>query len=162
MKTMGPRTLHRLFGLGVALKGLDGVLEVLGGLMFLILGPANLNAVVLFLTAHEISEDPGDLIANALRHSVRHLSPDTTLFAAAYLTGHGLAKMLLAGGLLRGKLWAYPTALWFLAAFVGYQMYRFALGHSLALLALTVVDMVVMWLIWREYRHLRARRTAGA
>lgn len=162
MRTMQRHTLHRLFRLGVAVKGLDGALEVLGGLMFLVVNPRTLNAAVLFLTAHEISEDPSDLIATALRRGVRHLTPDTTLFAGAYLAGHGLVKVLLVAGLLRGKLWAYPAALWFLAAFAGYQAYRFALGHSAALLALTIVDLAVMWLIWREYRDLKARGTARA
>lgn len=159
---MGQRTLHRLFSLGVALKALDGALEVLGGLTFLIVDPRTLNTAVLFLTAHEISEDPSDLIATALRRGVRHLSPDTTLFAGIYLTGHGLVKVLLAAGLLRGQLWAYPAALWFLAAFASYQAYRVALGHSLALLALTILDVIVMWLVWREYRYLKARTTGSA
>lgn len=158
MKAMERRTLHRLFGLGVALKGLDGVLELLGGLTFLVVDPRTLSALVRFLTAHELSEDPSDLVANALRHAVGHLSADTSLFAGAYLAGHGLVKVLLVAGLLRGRLWAYPTALWFMAAFVAYQGYRFTLGHSLALLALTLVDAVVMWLIWREYRYLKTAR----
>ena len=157
MKAMQRRTLHRLFRLGVAVKGLDGALELLGGLIFMIVDPRTLNAVVLFLTAHEISEDPSDLIANTLRRGVQHLSTDTTLFAGAYLAGHGLVKVFLVAGLLRGKLRVYPAALWFLAAFAGYQSYRFALDHSLALLALTIVDLVVMWLIWWEYRSLKAR-----
>jgi uncharacterized membrane protein len=162
LKTMQRRTLHRLFHLGVVVKGLDGALEVLGGLMFLVVDPRTLNALVLFLTAHEISEDPADLIATALRRGVRHLSFDTTVFAGAYLAGHGFVKVLLAAGLLQGRLWAYPAALWFLAAFAGYQTYRVALGHSVALLALTLLDVIVMSLIWREYRYLKARGPARA
>ena len=49
----------------------------------------------------------------------------------------------------------------FLAAFAGYQSYRFALDHSPALLALTIVDLVVMWLIWWEYRSLKARAASA-
>ena len=82
------------------------------------------------------------------------------VFAANAFALLGLrALFFLVAGLLRGKLWVYPAALWFLAAFAGYQSYRFALDHSLALLALTIVDLVVMWLIWREYRY---RKTGAA
>lgn len=105
-----------------------------------------------FLTANELSEDPSDLVANAARRAVAHLSHDTTAFAAAYLVGHGLMKLIVAAGLLRRRAWAFPTALALLAAFVAYQGYRVALGHSLPLAVLTLLDVAIGWVIWREYR----------
>ena len=36
-----------------------------------------------------------------------------------------------------------------------YQLFRFRVTHSPWLLALTVVDIVVIWLTWHEYRYLR-------
>jgi uncharacterized membrane protein len=38
------------------------------------------------------------------------------------------------------------------AAFVVYQLYRFLFTHSLWLIALTVLDLIVAFLIWREYQ----------
>lgn len=153
--------LHRLFGVGVGLKGIDGVLEVIGGLVFLIARPETLTALVRFLTAHEISEDPSDLIANVLRRAVWHLVTDTKTFAGAYLLGHGLVKIVLVAGLLRGARWSYPTALWFLGCFVAYQAYRIALSTSLGLVVLTVFDLGVMYLIWREYRVWKGAESEG-
>jgi uncharacterized membrane protein len=158
---MGPgrrRELHRLFEAGVLLKGIDGILETAGGVLLQFMSLKALNAVLLFLTAHELSEDPGDLVARALYRAVHELSPETKSFAAAYLVAHGVVKVFLAVLLLRGKLWAYPTALWFLGAFTLYQIYRFALTYSPGQLALTILDLVVMLLIWLEYR---ARRGGG-
>jgi uncharacterized membrane protein len=156
------RTLRRLFDLGVIIKGLDGVLEVAGGILFLVVNPQTLSTLVLSLTAHEVSEDPSDLVANLLRQGFGHLSVNTTHFAGAYLLGHGLAKLFLAASLLRGKLWAYPAALWFLGAFVLYQVYRIVLAPSLALTALTLFDVVVMALVSHEYRlRKQARLTSG-
>ena len=156
------RTLRRLFDLGVIFKGIDGALEVAGGVLFLVIDPRTLSTIVRSLTAHEISEDPSDLVANLLRHGLGHLSSNTTLFTGAYLLGHGLVKLFLMVFLLREKLWAYLAALWFLGAFVPYQVYRIVLTHSLGLIALTVFDLVVMALIWHEY-HVRtqARLTSG-
>ena len=65
---------------------------------------------------------------------------------------HGLIKILLVAGLLLGRLWAYPLSLWFLAVFIVYQTYGFLFTHSLWLIALTVVDLIVAFLIWREYQ----------
>jgi len=155
-------TLRRLFDLGVIIKGIDGALEIAGGVLFLVVDPQALSTIVLSLTAHEISEDPSDLVANLLRDGLGHLSSNTTIFAGAYLLGHGLVKLFLVVFLLRGKLWAYLAALWFLGAFVPYQVYRIVLTHSVGLIALTVFDLVVMVLIWHEYQvRKQARRTSA-
>ena len=50
---------------------------------------------------------------------------------------------------------SYVVSLWFLAAFIAYQTYRFFFTHSLWLIALTVLDLAVAFLIWREYRQVR-------
>jgi uncharacterized membrane protein len=115
---------------------------------------------VRFLTANELSEDPGDVVANAIRRMSAHLTSDVAAFAAIYLVAHGIVKLLLAGGLLRRRTWAFPTALVVLGAFVVYQSYRFAIGHSLALAVLTVADLVVIWAVWREFRLILGARPA--
>jgi uncharacterized membrane protein len=157
MRSWTRRKLHRLFEAGVILKGLDGVLETVGGVLFLFVGPLTLHRLVFFLTAHELSEDPHDFLARGLRHLVETLSPDTKLFASLYLVVHGLIKLVLVAGLLRGRLWAYPTAVGFLGVFVAYQLYRFAHTHSLALLGLTLFDVCIVFLVWQEYRSRRGK-----
>ncbi len=150
---------RQLFRIGIFLKALDGVLEVGGGILLLVASKESLNDVVAFLTQHELAEDPHDLIANYLVHLVHHLSLSTQRFGALYLLVHGVLKVFLVVGLLRDRLWAYPAALIFLTAFIGYQCYRFTLTHSLALILLTLFDIVIVFLIWHEYRYLR--RTGG-
>jgi len=65
-------------------------------------------------------------------------------------------KIALVAGLLSGARWAYPTSLVVMAMFVVYQLYRFSFTHGLALLVLTVFDLFVIALIWREWRRLAA------
>lgn len=152
------RTLHRLFLVSVWIKGLAGLLETVGGFLFFFVGQRRLEALVIFLTAPELSEDPNDWIATHLSRAVKKLSPDTKLFASAYLIIHGVIKLFLVAGLLQGRLWAYPVSLWFLAVFIAYQCYRFAHTQSIWLVLLSVFDLVVAFLIWREYRGLQDRR----
>jgi uncharacterized membrane protein len=144
-----------LFRVGILLKGIDGFMELIGGLVLLSLAREFLSRTVALVTAHELSEDPHDLLANALTHTVSLLSADTRRFAGAYLVGHGCIKIVLVAGLWREKRWAYPFALWFLGAFVVYQLYRFAHTHSLVLLAFTALDVFILWAIWRDYRLRR-------
>jgi uncharacterized membrane protein len=146
--------LHRVFALGIWVKGIDGVLEIIGGVVFLLTSNAALNRLVTTLTQHELVEDPHDWIANAARQTTAQLSASTKLFGGVYLIAHGLAKVVLVVGLLRGKSWAYPVAIAFLGLFIAYQCYRLSYQFSLGLLLLTLFDGVIVALIWREYRSL--------
>jgi uncharacterized membrane protein len=120
-----------------------------------LVSPDALSRLVVVLTQHELSEDPNDWIATSLRHAAHNLSLDTKLFVSVYLIGHGVIKLFLVAGLIRQKVWAYPTALSVLAIFVLYQLYRFAHTCSAALLAFTAFDILVASLVGREYRLRR-------
>jgi uncharacterized membrane protein len=143
--------LDQTFEVGIILKGLDGVLEVLGGLLLLV-SPATINRVVTSLTQHELSEDPHDILANHLLKTAHGLTGSAVLFGAVYLLAHGLVKVVLVAALLKNQLWAYPWTIVFLGVFIVYQLYRLSLKPSLGLTALTIFDAVIAWLTWREYR----------
>jgi uncharacterized membrane protein len=150
--------LDRTFAVGIILKGLDGVLEVVGGLLLLVLSPATIDRLTRVLTQHELSEDPNDFLFTRLLHAAGTLTGSSVRFGAAYLVSHGVVKIVLVTALLRNKLWAYPWMIAFLIAFIAYQLYRMTFAFSVGLLALTVFDVFVVWLTYREYGRQRARR----
>jgi uncharacterized membrane protein len=161
-KPLSP-ALDKTFKIGLVLKGLDGILEVIGGILLLFLTPAAIQHLVRVLTAHELSEDPHDLIARYLLHTTAHLHHGTTLFGAIYLLSHGIAKIVLVALVLKDKLWAYPWLIGLLLAFIGYQLYQITAVHfSAGLTLLTVFDAALVWLTWREYRAKRAMRYQAA
>jgi uncharacterized membrane protein len=147
--------LDRTFEISIIAKGLDGLVELIGGLLLLVVTPATINRVVAGITQHELSEDPHDLIANSLLHLSNGLTGSAVRFAAAYLLLHGIVKVVLVVALLRDKMWAYPWMIAFLLAFIAYQLYRIALSPTAWLIALTVFDAFVAWLTWREWRKQR-------
>jgi len=118
----GHRLLDRTFFVSVIVKGLHGLLELVGGILLLMVKPDQINAVTRFLTQHEIDQDPHDFIDTRLRTLTAHLSVSSTLFDAAYLLLHGIVKMVLVWALLRGHLRAYPWTIAFLLAFIGFQL----------------------------------------
>lgn len=158
----GHRALNDTFTVAVLLKGAAGVVETVGGLLLLVIHGDTLNNLAVSWTRSELSKDPHDFVArNILR--VAHGLHGRPVFAAAYLLSHGAVKIILVAAMLRNKLWAYPATLAFLAAFIVYQAYRFALAASLGLALLTLFDLVVMWVVWREYQlHARARPPSQA
>lgn len=155
-------SLDRTFRISVTLKGLDGALELIGGLILLFVRPATISHVARFLTQHELSQDPHDFLARHLLRSAGHLAHGTTIFAALYLLSHGLAKVVLVVAVLRNELWAYPGMIVLLLAFIVYQLYRLTVVRlSLGLSLLTVFDAFVVWLTWREYESKRASPTTN-
>lgn len=146
--------LHQSFIAGVWLKGAVGGIQALGGALLLLVDRSRIASMAIYLTRPELAEDPRDPVALFLRHSAASLgSGNSKSFAAAYLLAHGLIKLLLVAGLLRRKLWSYPASLWVLGAFVAYQVDRYVATRSPWLIVLTVVDVVVIALVWHEWRH---------
>jgi uncharacterized membrane protein len=150
------QVFHLLFYLSVIGKGFDGVLEIVGGVLLIFISPHRIYSVMRFLTQHELSEDPNDLIANYLLNIAQHLTKNVTLFAAAYLLWHGAVKVGLVAALLLKRRWAYPAAIVAFSLFLIYQLYRYSHTRSTGLLALSIADVVVIILTWIEYRRLQA------
>ena len=146
-----------LFRISVAMKGLDGFLEVVGGVALWVVSPGLIVRIVGWLTQDEITEDPHDLVANYLRRSVSHFSTGSEHFIALYLFGHGAVKLVLVAALFKGKLWAYPVAIAVFGAYIAYQLYRLTLTGGIGLIALSVLDLVVIVLVWLEYRAVKSR-----
>jgi len=153
------RLRELLFRTSVSLKGLDAALEIVGGAALLAVSPAWILRAIAFLTQDELAEDPRDLVANYLLHAAQNVSLGSERFTAIYLLSHGIIKIGLVGALLKDKLWAYPAAVIVFSAFILYQLYRFTYTHGFGLIALSLFDMIVIWLIWIEYRALKFQAT---
>jgi uncharacterized membrane protein len=149
------KTVHILFDIGLIGKAVDGVLEVIGGVILFFVNPEQINGMLRIFTRHELSEDPHDVLANLLLHSVQHLSADTKVFAAFFLLWHGVVKAGLVWALFRKHLWAYPIAIVAFGLFLAYQVYRYSHTRSAWLLALSILDISVIVLTWLEYRRIR-------
>lgn len=144
-----------MFLIGVFLKGLDGVLETLGGLIFLFLKHGALEKFARIVFKGELAEEPHDIIANYLINLAAHTSRDTEFFAAIFLLVHGTIKISIITGLYWRKLWIYPLAEIILSLFVLYQLYRFSHTSSVLLIFISIVDIFIIFLIRTEHKRLK-------
>jgi uncharacterized membrane protein len=151
------RFAHRAFLVGVFFKGLDGCLELIGAIALLLTTRPEIRHAVAWLTREELAEDPTDFFATRAVNMVQHLTSGTQHFAAAYLLAHGAIKLALVAGLLRELRWVFPVALVVLTAFIGYQLYRLTWMPTWSLGLITLIDVVVVALIGREWRRREAR-----
>ncbi|TXB69403.1 DUF2127 domain-containing protein [Paracoccus aurantiacus] len=152
---MTEHRIHEIFRLSVILKGLHALIEIAGGIAFYLISADSVVRWVSVLTRPELAENPRDMIATHLLAAAHGLNASTQSFYAFYLLSHGLIKIVLVIGLLREKLIAYPASLVAMTAFIAYQLYRYSYTHSFGLLVLTVFDLIVMVLVWHEWRLLR-------
>lgn len=152
---LSERRIHQIFRVSVLLKGVHALLECVGGIALALISTDAIVAFVNRLTQEDLIEDRNDFVATHLLTFAQNFSVETEHFYAFYLLSHGLVKLALLIGLLRGKLWSYPASLVVLGLFIAYQLYRFFYTHSAGLIVLTVFDIVVMGLIWHEYRLVR-------
>ena len=149
--------VDRAFALALAIKGIDGALELIGGLVLFVVPPSAITLVFRSLTQHELSEDPQDFVAIHVRAAAEQLAGSASgrRFGVLYLMGHGVIKLVLVGALVRRLQPAYPVAIVFLSSFILYELYRSVLGHSIALLLFAALDTGITTMVVREYLELR-------
>lgn len=143
------------FDIAVLGKGILSAIEVVSGSILAFLPVSSLSAAVLMIFHEELMEDPTDFLATHAVQAVGGISPFAKSFLAIYLIVRGLVKLGLVVALVKRKLWAYPASIALLAAFMAYQVYLVVTTGSAIQLALVILDIFVVWAIWREYRLIR-------
>lgn len=148
------KLLHKSFEIALFIKGVDGLLEIIGGILMIFLNPVRLNRFTLILTQHELSEDPRDVIANYMRKAASGFSISTQYFSIFYLMSHGIIKLVLVILLWKRKMWAYPLTIVSLILFIIYQVYRCMISYSTGLVMLTIFDILMIILTIIEYKRV--------
>lgn len=154
------KNLHLAFQISLIVKGIFALLDILGGVAAYFVSQQFLLSLILAVTREELTEDPTDIVVRYLLHTAHNFSLSTQYFTSIYLLSHGVIKAFLIVGLLRERLWYYPVAIVVFVSFIVYQLYRFNHTHSIWLLLITLLDIVVIWLTWHEYRYLQKNHAA--
>ena len=150
--------LDKIFEASVLIKGVEGVAETIAGFVVLFLGTSFLGTFAYRITEQELLGDPDDRIANYILHTGEHLASGGTTFLVAYLLVHGVIKLVAVVSLLRNQLWGYIFSMITLGIFMLYQIYEVAVSHSVFMILLTLFDIFLMWLIYREYQLQKTRQ----
>lgn len=155
--------LDKIFEGGIIIKGITGALEFIGGLLLLFVSPAQVHEFISLVTQRELLEDPNDRVANLLLQATSHFTAGGQLFGIAYLWIHAIIKLIAVIGILKNQLWAYPFSLITLGLLMIYQVYSILFVRlSTGMILLTVFDVFILWLIWREYGKVKAGSHLGS
>src|ERR1700704_3209851 len=88
-------TTDKAFRISLYLKGADGLLEIIGGILLLLIKPAQINHFARWITQGELSQDKHDFIANHILKTANDLTGASLIFGALYLLSHGIVKIYL-------------------------------------------------------------------
>jgi uncharacterized membrane protein len=146
---------QRVYKIGIAIKGFDGLVELVAGLA-LWLSPSLVHNF-LNLIIGETSEHSGRIyqfIAENVGRVDNDFAKTSLVFLIIFLISHGLIKLALVYALLKEILKAYPYALVVLTGFLIYQLYVFIIHPTLGMALFTILDAVIIWLVWGEYQDL--------
>jgi uncharacterized membrane protein len=146
---------HRAYLAAIAIKGLDGAIEIVLGAIVAILGAQRFYALLIAWSAPEIASSPDNLAIQFVRHSANRLAHASTAFVIVYLLAHGVLKLGIAINLLRGKSWIYPVAVAVLAGFIAFMSYRLTHHWSAWLFAFALFDAITLALVINEWRNPR-------
>lgn len=144
--------LDDTYEIGIILKGLHGILELIAGTLLLFISPHAIARISSMLTSKELAEDPHDFIASRILSYSHELTLGHNKFAIAFLLTHGLVRVVLVVSLLRNKPWAYPFAIVTLSLFMAYQLYTLIVHATLGMAILTTIDIFIIWLVWQEWK----------
>jgi uncharacterized membrane protein len=144
---------HIAYVVTVAVKGFDGGLETLAGLVIWITGPQRLYRWVVRITAPELYDGDHVRAVQAIRHGAEHLAITGGHFVVFYLLVHGVLKLALAVVLLRGgRRWIYPVGTLILTGFIVFMSYRLSQQWSGWLLGFALFDALTLALVLNEWR----------
>ena len=147
--------MDRVFVWSIVAKAIDGVLEVVGGVLLLVVAPTRITRWAKSITQHELGTDPNDFVARHILRSAHDFAAGGRTFAAVYLLVHGVTKIVLVIEILCEHLWAYNGMVVMLALFIVYQLYRMVQKPSITLAVLTVFDAFIIVLTLREEKRQR-------
>jgi uncharacterized membrane protein len=143
--------LHYAYLAAILIKGFDGAMEALAGLVIAITGAARLHEWVIRLTAPELTGHHPAL--HAIRSGAERLAESPHRFVIFYLLLHGLLKLGVAIALLRGgRRWVFPVASLILTGFIAYMSWRLTVRWSDWLLGFAVFDLLTLTLVLNEWR----------
>ncbi|MFT5873769.1 MAG: putative membrane protein [Clostridium sp.] len=143
---------------GLVMKGVDALIEFIGGFILIVLNYEWLNRLIRLIALPELIEDPKDIAMNYFITVGQNFSINSQHSIAVYMMLHGITKMAVVWVLLTKRLWAYPLAMLVFASFIAYEMYSYMNSLSVLMLMMVIIDTAIFVMIILEYKHLKVSK----
>jgi uncharacterized membrane protein len=146
------RAGHRIFLLGLALKAVNALFELIVGGLLLVLPLETIRVWTQAAVDGVRSLLHGAWDAH-LASALDSVTMETVVFVAWYFVSHGVLKAFVIACLLARKLWAYPLGIVVFVGFGIYQTWEYFHGGAVFYLVLDVLDAALIGLTILEWKH---------
>lgn len=148
------KPLDGIFYASLILKGVDGLIEAIVAFVILFFNPPRMQHIIDIVGQGAIAQHHHELFLGISNYVTNAYTDQLRYFLVIYLIIHAAIKLVSVVGLLLDKRWAYPFALITLGILVVYQLREiFFVKPSIFMIVLTLFDLFILWLIWREYKQ---------
>ncbi|MEV5538022.1 DUF2127 domain-containing protein [Saccharopolyspora shandongensis] len=157
---MGAETTltDKLFRVAVLLKGLDGAVQLVAGVLLIFVSPSTITRLAHAVVTRDLLGPPAGPLAGHFEEALQHFAGGSRTFVITYLIAHGVIKIGLVIGLLRKIMPLYPVAMAALGLFVVFEVLRAVQTKSVVLPFFAALDVAIIVLVLREYLELRRRK----
>jgi len=138
-----------IFRLGLIIKGIDSLFEVIGGILLTM--PTKLSRYLLVISQHEAFRHH-EALAGRLDHLAGMATMHPSMVEAVYLIVHGATKVVLIVAIARGFRWGYIGLMAVLSLFACIELVRAGTAREVVTGVLGLFDLAVVFVIYREYR----------
>lgn len=149
---------YQLFQLAMWWRIIYGFLRIFVGFTFLRLNGHQLSELTYALISHEVTGKTGDAVLEYIYNFFEIHDFTVTYFIAGYFLFWGSIEIVLAFCLLKKVEHAFPITMGLIILFICYGAFRYTHTHSTVLMCVLVIDLVILYLINREYRNLRMEK----
>jgi uncharacterized membrane protein len=149
------RVLQILFNISIVLKGVDGLIELIGGVLFAILEKEVILKLIIDFLSYDLFKIPNKTVLELATTVSHDLDTSIRNFIIAVLIGNGFIKIAFAIGLLLRKMFIFPISIIFLIGLLIYQIIQTFYTPSLYLIFFNLFDFAVIVVIWLQYIHLK-------
>lgn len=154
------RASHRVFILGLALKAINAVFELIVGGLLLVVPLDTIRSLTQTVVNWLMSFLHGSWDSH-LAKMLDAVTMETVIFVAWYFLSHGVLKAFVIGCLVARKLWAYPLGIVVFVGFGVYQTWEYFHGGAVFYLILDILDVALIALTAVEWHHaLRMKSVA--
>ncbi|NDK10159.1 DUF2127 domain-containing protein [Candidatus Gracilibacteria bacterium] len=136
------------------LKGLFSAVQIGTGVLALFIGFEKIQSFLIFIAGRELSEDSTDFIALHMLDFANNISLSVGTFIALYIIVEGATKLLLIWGVYKENKIIIPIAFIIFGLVILYQVYLLITGHSLYIIGFILLDSLLLWVIWKEYKKI--------
>ncbi|MER5391052.1 DUF2127 domain-containing protein [Saccharopolyspora sp. NPDC002686] len=148
----------KLFLVAILIKGLDGAVQLIGGIVLIFVQPETLTRLAHAVVTRDLVGPPAGPLAGHFEEAIQHFANGNRTFVIAYLVLHGVIKLGLVIALIRKVLPMYPVAAAALGLFVLFEILRAVQTRSIVLPLLAALDVAIIVLVIKEYLELRRQR----